>query len=393
MKVISQKFTEKVELLLIGVFILYSMWFQYSFVVIDSLLSVLGLLMIAVFFLKNYVLNISLFKNLNIYFCFFTLSFLFGFIFSNNRSEFLRLSLQILKYFIPMMLIIDYVGYSENNYRCFMRILSFTGGLLSIFSLQNGTITNNNGVSIGELNANVLASYLNISVFAILILFEQAKFIEQVLLGTDFALCAIATFNSASRRGALVMVVLSLIYLYVFCRKSNKENAFRKFLLVLVALIAVLYVILNFSSLFDNSTLLKRLLGGGDVAQSDLLRKKYQNAAFEIFLKNPLFGGGLGAVGIAVGMHSHSLYYELLACTGIVGTILFVYFLLKNIYILYKKLKKKNQMINETTTLMTIAFIASIIVSGIQVTYIYDSFFYLMIGAFISTINILGEEK
>lgn len=392
MRITSSKLLENIEFLLIFIFIQYSMWFQYGFFIINSLLSLVGLCMLLVIFLRNRIVKTALYNDIMFLLIFLVVTFFVSILVSNNRAAVVRIILQIVKYLIPMTAIIDYVKYDGQKYRRTMTAFALAGFMLSALSLLNGAMTSNGGSTLGDLNTNVLASYLNLAVFAILILFENAKLWGRVLLGLDYIFCALALIGSASRKGALVLILLSIIYLYIFCHFTEKKENLQKFLLIAIAFVAALYVLSHIASLIDSSTLVKRLFGGGDVFQSDLLRKKYHTAAFLIFKDSPIFGRGFSAVASSVGMHSHSLYLELLACTGVVGTALFVWFLVRSAIVVFRLIKKNKAKLNRVTAYTTLAFIASIIVSGIQVTYIYDSFFYLMVAAYVSSINILKGE-
>ena len=387
MRIQKDRFYENIEFLLICIFCIYTFWFQYGVAIIAPLITISGLGMLAVLLVRNRILIKHFYKNLSLLFAFIIFSAITGILFSGIKNQVINLIIQIIKFFLPMLSIIDYVRYQENKCRKIMLVITVSGFLLSVYAISNGTTVSNSGITLGDLNTNVLASYLVLTVFAILFLFGEARFTHRLFLAGAYAVCLLAGFNSASRRGALQLIVLSAAYLYFFCVKTGKGKVGQKLILLAIALCSVIYLFSSFSSLLESSVLLQRLTGGGDTAQSDLLRKMYQHNAFVLFKSSPLFGCGLGSVSTYGGVHSHSLYFESLACTGVIGALLIVSFLFRNIRSLLIGINRIDNGETKMTILFTSSFIALILLTGIQVTYIYDSYFYIMIGCFVSISN------
>lgn len=387
MRIQKNKLIENIELLLIFTFCIYTFWFQYGVMIIAPLITITGLGMLVVFLVRNRILAKQFYKNLSLLFAFIVFAAITGVLFSGIKNQVIDWVIQIMKFLIPMLSIIDYVRDQEEKCRKVMWIITLSGFLLSVYAISNGTRVSNSGITLGDLNTNVLASYLVLTVFAILFLFSEARFTQRLFLAGAYAVSLLAVFNSASRRGAIQFVVLSAAYLYFFCVKTGKGKVGQKFILIAIAICSVIYLLSSFSSLLESSALLQRLTGGGDTAQSDMLRKLYQLNALTLFKSSPIFGCGLGSVATYGGVHSHSLYFESLACTGIIGLLLIVSFLILNIRSLLLNLKGISNGETKMTILFTASFIALILLTGIQVTYIYDSFFYIMIGCFVSISN------
>ena len=91
---------------------------------------------------------------------------------------------------------------------------------------------------------------------------------------------------------------------------------------------------------------------------------------------------------IAIGMYSHSFYYELLSCVGVLGTGIMFMILIRNICFFYKnKVNEEMYRIN----LIMILFIVSLFITGFAVVLIYDIVFYVMLALICSYHRILTE--
>jgi len=188
---------------------------------------------------------------------------------------------------------------------------------------------------------NVLAGFLLIVIS--LILFRKDKL--NLFYGISLAISSIALLVTLSRTTILllaIMVFLKIVFIY------KKRLHQRKFLL---SLFTVMIVILYFVFLSPFSL---RFLGSslGDISVTQ--RESLANAAFAMFLKNPLFGVGVNnfLVNLPIFISQqttvliqpvHNIYLLILAETGITGFLLSLAVIIlayKNIY------NKKNLLIS-----------------------------------------------
>lgn len=383
------------EFMLISLFLIYSMWFQYGVTEINSFLSVIGILLFAAILFKNEgKLNVEQYRPVGILFVFLLYALVAGVLFSGARSEVVNLLLQIVKYMLPMIAMIDYVGCDFRKLKKLSWVIAIVGILLSYSIITKGVVQSNSGVTISDLNTNVLVSYLILVLVSITFLFYDSKGYKRVILLVDFALSAIAIINAASRRGAIVFAFISIMYIYIYCNKSGKERWLSKLLMATLVVCGLVYVANEISYLGENNPLVLRLMGKGDVSASDSLRRYYKMKALELFFRRPIVGNGLGYVGISCGMHSHSMYHELLACTGIVGTGIMFVFGIKSLVMLNRNRKRVLDTNRLICTYITIVFFISIVLSAYQATYIYDSYFYIMLAVIACVINVnrLGTD-
>ena len=85
---------------------------------------------------------------------------------------------------------------------------------------------------------------------------------------------------------------------------------------------------------------------------------------------------------VYAGMYSHSMYHELLACTGIVGTCILVGNLIINMVRLFIDSFKIDDGYSDLKicSRCMMLFVGAILVGGFAVVYIYDMYFYIILG-------------
>ena len=54
--------------------------------------------------------------------------------------------------------------------------------------------------------------------------------------------------------------------------------------------------------------------------------------AYDAFLESPVWGNGVGSIWWTVGFYSHNMFMDILAETGVVGGLFFVYIIMKTIW-------------------------------------------------------------
>ena len=157
--------------------------------------------------------------------------------------------------------------------------------------------------------------------------------------------------------------------------------------------ISIIFIIANeFSALSSSFLGIQRLQGlytGGDVR-----RNYYHHAAIELFKKSPLFGKGLGAVSNEIGMYSHSFYYELLACTGFAGTAIMLIYIIRELICFGKNSLKRFIKDSEIRVYSRLMFwyTCAILICGVAVVMIYDSYFYVILSILACSMNVLMER-
>lgn len=197
------------------------------------------------------------------------------------------------------------------------------------------TTHGNLAVSAAFQHYNDFAAFLGVMIFiAIGFLVYVKRFWQKLLLSVVFLLISaniILTFS----RGAWVSLLIVCLFLAMFIK--NKKSK----LLFLLFLVSFVGVILSFPSLKERFFLIVK--DGGDAD-----RFKVWRVALTMFSESPLFGKGLGLfmshfskyTHLSI-QYAHNCYLQILAETGLLGFVFFIWFLGEIVSRGYKKLRKK----------------------------------------------------
>lgn len=365
----------------LGIFFIYAFWYQYAYNPIGMALPLMGgaILFIA---LCNLKLDCRFYNYLLLVVVFVIYVAVFGLIVSRNVATSKAYVLNICEYLIPMIGVYIYI---DSDYRKLLRILKMlviSITLIAFSSLLNGHVTNTGAIIIGTLNANVESSLLALGTVSAIIIFSssQTKFYEKMILIGTILLFIKTQIDCASRRGFVVLLFLILAGILVVIQTKYKNNKLIKCLVLLTAICALLVIITTLSETLEGSVLFERF--GSKANEGDRLRKVYQAKALILFLQSPLFGTGLGYVAVYAGMYSHSMYHELLACTGIFGTFILVGNLIINMVRLFLDSFKIDDSCDDLKICARcmMLFVGAILLGGFAVVYIYDMYFYVILG-------------
>lgn len=398
----SMKVKESINSLMylcISIFCLYTIWFQYAFFPIGGLLNFVGAIMVILILLS--VLKISqITRNSFLLLLFLMICFVSSIVMSKYRQVSMNSLFRILKYCIPMVTITLYSDKAPQNIFKVFKIVFISCLFLAIFSFITDIFVVTYEVQVAgktssSLNTNVFSCYMMLGAFSACILLVHMKknISVQIILFISIFIELIAQLNAASRRGIVVFVFLIISYVYSDVFVNRERSVYKKIVVILLCIIILGIVVVNFDLLTEKFVGIQRLLGNSTKV-GDSLREKYQHAALLLFKESPILGNGLNSVAISIGMYSHSFYYELLATTGLLGTIIMIYFIIRNL-VLYIKATYVNNEINEEDRMlssMCVFGLISLLICGIAVVMIYDSWFYIMIGLIVALNKKIGID-
>lgn len=184
---------------------------------------------------------------------------------------------------------------------------------------------------------NGFAAYLSVLLFVIIgFLGHVKRFWQKLPLFLVFLLVSANVILTLSR-GAWVSLLITCLFLLIF--SGNKKNALF-FLLFLVGFTCVI-----FSAPLIRERFLTIVEKGGD---ADRLR--VWKSALVMFRESPLLGKGIGSFGQLVGnyhryivpQYTHNCYLQILAETGLLGFVSFIWFLGEIVHKGFRKLKQKH---------------------------------------------------
>lgn len=173
------------------------------------------------------------------------------------------------------------------------------------------------------VNANGDANACLIGIVVATLIIDFKRNIQPIIILLTICMMFYANIMTGSRKSFLCMIFYLFFWFVVFIKTDWEILTFKKKLTLLgVVVIASSFFIQLVTPLIMNSTTVLRLLDG---STGDTLRLNLYSEAWEYFKTNPIFGIGYNQFRIynENGYYSHSTYLEILADSGIVGTVLF----------------------------------------------------------------------
>lgn len=386
-KISVNKLLDSVRLILLGLMLFYILCFQYAFHQISGALVVLGGLLLGLEVLR--FRSFSYYIGIVYVLLFVLLSFVVGLVCSFDVKVHISTAADMLQLCLPMISICGYVGRSEGRLRKVLHMISASVLTLAIMLFIKGEQFSYYGsLTVGDLNTNGFSSFLLLGLLAQLFLLSSSdtKPLTKRLLIISIIAELIAQLLVASRRGVVVFTLMLVAYLHTLVFIHYKKKPIYKLVTILLILCGGIVFLASFSNIAEDFVVFQRLLGQFTVG--DERRRAVQQVAKELFWENPLFGRGLGSVGVVAGVYSHSLYYETLACTGVFGFFL----LLLPVLTMFIKFFSRSVSMGDVAAKAkhrTMAWgIVALLLSGVAVVFIYDASFYIILGVFGAFLNI-----
>ncbi len=382
---------------LISVFVVYTVWYQYAFEVIPGFLPICGIALVGLsaaelLSQRKYALSSVIFI-----FVFFVFAGITGWVFAKYPASFNRMLVLILEYMLPMCAIILYVGSEEKRFNNILSLFFITTLLLSATVIFHGTLTSSTAITVGDYNTNTLSCNLMVGCFATLLcMYGQKKKSAKVFFYLAVLLELAAQLLVASRRGTIVHILMLLLYVYSVNKIKLSKNKLLKGLIAFGGIFAAAYVaIILCGDRMKDWVIIQRFMGNLGATSGDASRKYYQAVAQDLFKGSPLIGVGLGGVDGAIGVYSHSMYYETLACTGTIGLIILVagfgWYLFK-----FHKNCQAVSMLDTATRFRNLYgfwFVICVLVAGIAVVFLYDVFFYYILALLAALTNVTKKKR
>ncbi len=374
----------------------YAFWYQYVSTSNTNLFSLLGI--ICLFFcFSRLKLKFSYYQDLSALIAFMIFCSLTLIINDFSFDRHLTRLISMYKYMIPLLGIYLYVDGERRKFKhilvavCITTVLMFLSIQRSSIVYQTGAVTfgSSNG-----MNTNVLSSIICLGLFsALYLLFDSKNKAVNIILIIYIMYCLYTQILAASRRGFIEFCFLLILSLYSYVQIRYKKKVIVKLLGFLALFLGIYFIYSYLSNNSSSIALMQRFLIRD--SKGDQNRVFYMHTAFDLFKQSPIIGMGLGSVEKSIGIYSHSLYLELIASTGIVGTLILLGLFCKEIIFVGKKSFAKNNTSVQSiiSCRLVFAFIISILIGGICVVYIYDLYFYIMISLILAHRKIILFEQ
>lgn len=383
----------------IALLVFYAFFFQYAVRTVSFMM--LGLNALCILFAFTHILIKGIEKRKTFYWLiilFVFSSVLIGFVFGVSSRATISTGIRMIEYALTGFSVYLFIA---THKQCFDRIVLYTWlsvFLLAITVIRKGTVVDYMGaLGLGPLNTNEMSSYFVMMVFCTFLLYRKAEYkLQRVIIWASLIICFFVQIQSASRRGFVVMtfmIVLNILYTVI---PFNNENYPRKKLIlysILIMIGAAAFVGLQ-DYILNNTILGARL--SGNMISGDRARTIYHKFAYEQFSKHPIFGVGIGGINYLMGVYSHSLFYETLACTGIVGSCILLGAFIEPLQLTAKRvLSKKKGDTNKNSMYIyktILIYLLAILISGIAVVMIYDFYFYFSLGLIAGGIRVAQDS-
>lgn len=229
--------------------------------------------------------------------------------------------------FLIMGYVICYITITEQSFDWFINIFICISSICCLHLLFKPYQIYFSRYSLGpNNNPNTLATTAFFGLFCVLLKLKK-KGKETFLYYIMLTLFLYTIIKANSRKMLFVSLFLLIIWLIAYLKDLSKSKHVVLKLCVYTGLIIVgLLVLWYLATEFKESDLAIRLRGFF-TEESNGVRLSMYEEAFMFFLENPICGIGYDCFKIksASGVYSHTTYGEAIACSGIIGTLLFFF--------------------------------------------------------------------
>lgn len=166
----------------------------------------------------------------------------------------------------------------------------------------------------------------------------------RIAMAGDMFFCATVCLMGGGR-GAFVYIVGITLFMMLYYLKSSKKHRIKAIIIIALFAIISAYIIFNLG--------IMQTAGMGRVMDrltEDSGRQELYRSALDAFLSSPIIGCGVGSIWWTVGFYCHNMILDMLAETGLVGTLFFL-------YIIWAILKRLLRLVNFDKTYLFFFFV------------------------------------
>lgn len=190
-------------------------------------------------------------------------------------------------------------------------------------ALMGTTVNKNSGIGVDEgLDYQILSYYMAFSyTYSFYYTFYGnnktglMNLLLRIVMAGDMFFCA-AICLMGGGRGAFVYIVFITIFILFYYLISSKRHRMRAIIIIFSLAVVSLFVISSLGILQSDG--MERVT---EKLTDDNTRLELYWSAFDSFLSSPLFGWGVGSIWWTVGFYCHNAILDIMAETGIIGTL------------------------------------------------------------------------
>ena len=271
-------------------------------------------------------------------------SSLSGLLVANNRP----LVLQQILFLIELLFVaylICIVTYKSGEADIIPWSFLISAVILSVFMLRGRAVVVGTRLTLTEgYNSNTLGVFLMFGGWGLLKVCGKMKHFawSLILSAAGAAILFYFIIRTGSRKATIGFVaILAMWIIFVFRAKLSQVRRSVRILSILTLIAAIALIAPRYGSRFvlAGDTIAYRMQDLGNSEGSWTIRLALIRDALGVFVRNPVFGVGLNNYRLysAYEMYSHNTYAEVLACTGLIGGILFFGLLVMLIKTIFSK--------------------------------------------------------
>ncbi len=238
-----------------------------------------------------------------------------------------------------------------------------------------------------NITINQTGNLMVLGTFCVLYLYKGEKWYSFSALVGAISLFLFIIALTGSRKSLLAVIILIGLFIIISPKKQFIITAKSFFsLIVLSILIYVLFV--KVTPMLSDTSLYARLFDervSTHANESNEGRILFYQYAWNDFISNPIVGLGIEGYLIKHGSYTHSAYMEVLACTGILGTILYFTSYVRTFLKLWKKTWNKTvEFFELRNNRLVFCFFIVFLYIGLGIGHLYDNLSMLELGMFIA---------
>lgn len=314
----------RISKLLLSIFIIYSTWYKETYGNVPLILYgtvILATSLVALCIIINDS-KLPLNGFISMLFVYGIYSFVTGILISKDISWFLSL---IVTYFAFILVCFDffYITKHENSTDWILNTFKISA-LLCAFQTVFFGVDYQTEVLVKTMSVNNNPHTLGlVMILGIYAFTAKKKYLDQSIFKTSIIVLFFLYVITLSGSRTTLICAVALVIIWVLFLLNDKNRSKFKRILVFLATISMFFIGMYYiSNYFFNTAIYERLLiiGSGANTRSELFK-----SAIDYWKQSPIIGIGFGQYQIwsPVKLYSHSVYAEILSCTGLLGGLLF----------------------------------------------------------------------
>lgn len=311
----------------LAMMILYADFFQV-FYPQDNLTKLLGFVGLFFLLIAIYKMSIPLSNGITteiVLWAVFGITCLFiGFFIVADQGHLVNSVFMFFIYLI-MISVICFLAKYEGNIDFIVRVKLLVALLCAVTTIFWGQSFRESGQlsMTANTNPNALGVLLVFGIFCLLYQLKIHQKTNVLFTSAGIMLLLYTIILTASRKSFLAALMLLIYWLiFVFRNTIQQTSLGKKIMAIATLILMIIFVTYLFAPLFENSLLLQRFF---QISAGDERRVGMYKEAYQFFIRSPLFGVGFDNYKMlsVYGTYSHSTFAEVLACTGLLGAILY----------------------------------------------------------------------